>query len=202
MTPEYRKALEDELATIEARHDAIFKQLNEVEFGSLRKDGEDGAVMSVYPQNNMATMALAESFAETLGTAENYMSIRIHHATVGWMEVVIQRANKVTPAEGRRLAEAEVTRLLAVLAAHGIAEESRIKLIPVTMTEEEASLARRPGGPDWIVIDFNKQPNDMYCQRCGTRHVMPDRWTADMLSALQGVFEKAHRGCVVVAPVA
>ncbi len=194
MSDEHRQALETERDQLEERLGVINRRLNEVEFGPLEPEGT-GAVMSIYTHNNAAAIALAESFAETLGDAENYVTLRVHHATAGWMEVTIQRAEKMTPAEGRRRAEDEVRRLLGLLAAAGIPEEPRIKLSPPGFSEEEGRYAYRPGGPTWIVIDFNQTPNDMFCKRCGARQALPERMTADAMGALEGVFRKAHLGC-------
>jgi hypothetical protein len=196
VTPEHRRALEAERERLYEAADAITQQLTEVEFGPMRASPGGGVDIPVVvtSQNHEAVRFLAMSFAKSLGDAPNYMAMQIRSDEIGWMEVCIQRRGKLTPHEGRRLAEAEVQRLLAVCEAHGIHETARIDLAPPAALD--VGEATTDGPDDWLVIDYKREPNDMLCKRCGTRQPMPARYTNDMVKAMTGAFAKKHGACL------
>ncbi len=195
-------ALEAELVTLRKRSQVVEDKLNEVEFGPFT-EGEEGLLeLDIKPRRHAAVMALAESLMNSIGTATNYVSIRITHPS-GPLEATVQRVGPqfLTPHQARDLAEAEVKRLLSVCAANGINETTTLRMCgsfvpenPEPRTEREAQVDAVP----WCRFDAHSNPNALFCLRCGDRQELPEWKTAKMAKVMHDVFLEAHCECIDV----
>lgn len=49
---------------------------------------------------------------------------------------------------------------------------------------------------DWVVIDYSKLPNELWCKRCNVRQKFPEGAMAiDIYVAIIGAFVKLHKNC-------
>lgn len=178
-------------ATEEARLRRLLKR-EPVTVGDMRLDG-DGVSM---PVDHWAAMAVAESFAKSLDTSENYMTLQFTHEKQGRIEVRVQRVGKLTPHDARVNAEAEVRRLRGLLAQHGVSDDG-----PETFAPDEPpplTFAEQNGHPEWLTIDATRRPNVLVCGRCGEEQAMPTPCPADTAVAAMNKFSGRHGGCLEV----
>jgi hypothetical protein len=193
------EALETELVALRKRTQLVEDKLNEVEFGDM--SAKNGVIeVEFRPRRHAAILALAHSLVDTLGSATNYVCIPITTPTGERLEGSVQRVapGKITPHEGRVMAENEVKRLLAVCLSAGINESTTIVVAGAPIPEPPAS---RPAADPadkapWCRLDISESPNAFFCERCGDRMILPPEKTARMMKAMVDVFHKEHETCV------